>query len=321
MSSTDEIIRSFGKRVLVLESQGKTIDHPRPLSEQIHAHWTAHDQNTLVIDNPYSPDCPENLVGGIQTSNLSVNISANAVRTVPVTIATSLAPRDIDGQQQAIQSWLNMGFHVISLNSTEELPFFQERFSGVEFVVAQRNAKLKYGKSLVYLDDVLEVLQKGNSPICGIVNSDIHLRDSRLYPFVIKEAVGALVYGARIEVNSLNDSDGYMDPCGFDYFFLDRDLIHYYPKEEYCLGAPWWDFWMPLIALGYNIPAKKLMTHHAFHLSHAPKYSNEILYSMGYTFAQYIPPPFELTSTTMPQYGAFLRNIMCKCSIEMTLDT
>lgn len=271
------------KRLLILESA-----ETNTLSEQIRAYWCG------------SSSCHKDKAS--------------------VTIATSLAPWNTGLQEQAIQSWLSAGFQVVSLNVADELPLLQKRFPNVEFIVPYRNAKKKYGKPLIYVNDLLDVLKQSDAAVCGIVNSDIHFRDKHLYPFLLRETPGAFVYGARIEVDTLQDPNGCIDPWGFDYFFLDRSLISYFPQADYCLGAPMWDFWLPLTALGYGIPVKKIMTPHAFHLRHEARYDSAALCDMARALSQTIAPPFELTNLTMEQYGTFLRNILAKCSVPVTLN-
>lgn len=238
-----------------------------------------------------------------------------------ITIATSIAPRDLEDQRQAISSWINMGFRVVSINAPEEISIVQQHFPDVEFIVPAKTAKSKYGKPFVYFDDILDYFDQQDIRICGIVNSDIHFRNSTLYDLVAKEAINSLVYGSRVEINSLHDQTGIMDIWGFDYFFFDKHFIPYFPKEDFCLGIPWWDFWVPLILLGYKLPVKKLVTPHAYHVTHQRRYDDETLYTLAYTLAKYISPPFVLTDQTMPHYGMFLRMLMKKCSLEIALNT
>jgi hypothetical protein len=237
----------------------------------------------------------------------------------PIPIATSIFPRDLNNQREAIDSWLNIGFQVVSFNGEEEMSALRPHFPDVEFVIPEKTAEIKYGKPFIYLEDILDYFDHQDIRICGIVNSDIHFRNSALYDLVVTEAVNSLVYGARVEVTSLQEEAGIMDIWGFDYFFFDKHFIPYFPAEDFCLGIPWWDFWIPLILLGYKLPVKRIVTPHAYHEIHPRRYDDATLFNLGYTFAKYVAPPFPLTDQTMTQYSMYLRNLMAKCSLEIVL--
>ena len=92
-----------------------------------------------------------------------------------VIIATSIAPKNIERQQAAIQTWLDLGFSVVSLNTAEEVKQLQPIYQGVSFHTATRHGRQKYHKPYIYIDDILSYLQYHGTKICGIVNSDIYL--------------------------------------------------------------------------------------------------------------------------------------------------
>lgn len=238
-----------------------------------------------------------------------------------IVIATSIAPRDIDDQSQAISTWLDMGFRVVSMNSPAETDLLQPYFPKVEFAVARRNAGSIYGKPFIFLNDIFDYFDRNRINICGIVNSDIHFRNSAFYGYVLKEAKDCLVYGSRVEIKSIGDQTGIMDIWGYDYFFFDRHLIPYFPRESFCLGLPWWDLWMPVIALGNKLPVKRMATPHAFHVSHNHRYDQKVLNSLGHVFSKYFAPPFPLSDRTMHQYGIWIRLMLNKCSAPIALDS
>jgi hypothetical protein len=56
---------------------------------------------------------------------------------------------------------------------------------------------------------------------------------------------------------------------GFDYFFFGRALaVAVEPAAEFCLGMPWWDYWLPALALGSGAPASKTDAPVGFHVAH-----------------------------------------------------
>lgn len=238
-----------------------------------------------------------------------------------ITLATSIAPAsDLLNQLKAISSWLDLGFKVIAVNTPEEIQIFQTIFPGVRFIPALRSASARYGRSYIFFDDLLHCLSEFGSEICGIVNSDIHLSAPALPVFAGKEAENAFLFGSRVDISSLEARDQGEWYDGFDYFFFPRKIIAYYPQEGFCIGLPWWDFWAVFIPLQRGIKVKKLISPVAYHIKHTPGH----LYTgswvdLGYTFAKYVPPPFPLSTESMPAYINFALDWLVSKTYKITL--
>ncbi|HEX42765.1 MAG TPA: glycosyltransferase [Phycisphaerales bacterium] len=193
-----------------------------------------------------------------------------------VTIVTSIAPSRIGAQENAVRSWLDLGFRVISVNCREEVDRLAPAFPRVEFMAAPRDARDLYGKPLVYLDDVLGVLAVNAGDLCGIVNADIHLSGDRgLLDFIEHQASQSLFYGSRLDVDALGDEDGTIYNCGFDFFFFDKSLIARIPASNLCLGMPWWDYHLPVAALLNGAELRRLTTPVARHIRHTFEWSGD----------------------------------------------
>jgi ADP-heptose:LPS heptosyltransferase len=207
-----------------------------------------------------------------------------------LTIATSIAPKapqaphqaprvpgggaegpcgEIEKQARAIESWVKLGFRPVSINCIEEIDALRESFPQVEFVPAKRDAREVFGKPLIYFDDFLEYFRRGDFEFGGIVNSDIFLAgDEGVIPFIESQARDSLVYGSRIDVDSRGILEGQVYEQGFDFFFFHKSLIPHIPKSEFCIGAPWWDYWAPLIAALEGFQIKRLVGPFAYHVRH-----------------------------------------------------
>ena len=160
-------------------------------------------------------------------------------------LATSIAPHNVENQQRAIESWLRLGFSVASLNTPSEIDKLKPLFGNVEFVAVQKDAQADCGKPLVYLNDVVAFLRSRGSPICGLINSDIHLRAApETVQFLLREAGNSMVIANRIDVSTLDDAAGEIYKFGFDAFLFDRAVLETLPATEFCLGQPWWDYWL-----------------------------------------------------------------------------
>jgi hypothetical protein len=206
-----------------------------------------------------------------------------------ITIATSIVPRNFELQCTAINSWLNLGFNVISINSAEEAAIVSQYFPNIPVKIANRTALSTTGKPYVYFDDVCKSLTEMQSDICGIVNSDIFLSaDAGFVEFIFEVAANGLLFGSRIDINSMTNLDGEKFIYGFDFFFFSKEVLKLFPESEFCLGVPWWDYWAPFVPLVKGVPCKELISPIAFHLKHETKWASELFCDYGKMFADKI---------------------------------
>ncbi len=193
----------------------------------------------------------------------------DAQDTSQVVIATSIAPQNISIQQQAIASWDQHGFKVISVNTAPEIALLKEQFTSVTFVETSRDASSLFKKPLIYLDDIFAALLSSGSRVCGIINADIHLLpNDHLSEFIRQRAPGSLVIGSRSDVNSLDEEPENLFLQGRDYFFFDSSLIHFFMGSSFCLGAPWWDLWLPFAAMAVGVTPQQIQQKIAKHVRH-----------------------------------------------------
>lgn len=208
-----------------------------------------------------------------------------------VIIATSIAPKNIERQQAAIQTWLDLGFSVVSLNTAEEVKQLKPIYQGVNFHTATRHGKEKYQKPYIYIDDILSYLRRQGTKICGIVNADIYLRASKNFiDFVTEQATNALLISSRLDISSASQKYGKLYNFGFDVFFFDRSILAKLPTSEFCLGVPWWDYWMPLVSIQQGLAVKYLANSVAYHVEHDLNYKNDIWCKTGMDFTRLFAP-------------------------------
>lgn len=185
-------------------------------------------------------------------------------------IATSIAPVNIDNQRNAIDTWIRLGFDVISLNCKEEWEIIRNYFPDINFHIVDKDAREELGKPYVYFDSFMDFFKNSDYDICGIVNSDIYFfnLDESFKEYIAGEATGSLVYGSRMEINSLDNLSGVFYNKGFDYFFFDREFSHIYPATGLCIGQPAWDFWIIFEPIAKKLKVKKIINPIAYHISH-----------------------------------------------------
>lgn len=207
-----------------------------------------------------------------------------------VTIATSIAPSNLEHQKRAVRSWKALGFSVVSVNNPGEIDMLHAHFPDVQFVKAQRHGQTLAGKPYVYFDDVLQALAHSPSPVVGIVNSDIYLKaDDGFIAFVGQEAADAMLFVPRLDVVDLESDDaGKLNAWGFDAFFFPRHVATMYPATEFLIGVPWWDYWAPLVPLLQGIPGKRLLSRVALHVLHEQKWSLKLYEEFGRRYLTYL---------------------------------
>lgn len=215
-----------------------------------------------------------------------------------VVIVTSIAPKNQEKQLAAIDSWQALGFSVVSLNIQSEIDQLQPLYQNVLFHAVTRDAHSEAGRPLIYLDDILLYLRQHGTRTGGIVNSDICLKaDSNFRLFIAQESVNSLVFGNRINLQSIDEvylqSLDWIDNTvgkyehGFDYFFFDTSIIDLYPTQEFCIGMPWWDYWMPAALLPTNVNLKFLDSRIAYHVVHPTNFSDLAWRKYGMKIGKY----------------------------------
>lgn len=208
-----------------------------------------------------------------------------------ITIATSIIPRNFELQRAAINSWLTLGFNVISLNSAAEAAIVRHTFSDIPVRIVNRTAEATTGKPYIFFNDVLAALSAEQATVCGIVNSDIFLNADAGFADFIAETVGeGLLFGSRLDVDSMADLDGVKFIYGFDFFFFNKNVLPIFPEAGFCLGVPWWDYWAPFVPLAKGLSCKELISPVAFHVKHETKWTGELFCDFGRMFADNISP-------------------------------
>jgi hypothetical protein len=209
--------------------------------------------------------------------------------SAPVLLATSLVPgRDHALQTAAVASWHAAGFGVISVNGKTEAEAVRQEFPGVEVRTVARTAEQFARKPVPYIHDLLKVLAEScaampSDCVVGIINADIYLRAvPELIPTIRREAKGALLLGPRVDVAeraafaAFKPTGAETYSVGYDYFLMSGDLLGDFAESPFCMGMPFWDYWMPLVALLKGRPLKTIAAPVALHVAHETRWDNTI---------------------------------------------
>ncbi|MBI5461693.1 MAG: hypothetical protein HY941_05855 [Gammaproteobacteria bacterium] len=238
-------------------------------------------------------------------------------------LVTSIAPHNILNQQLAVESWLRLGFSVASLNAPSEIEQLGPDFSTVEFVAVHKDASQDCGKPLVYLDDVVAFLRSHGTPVCGLINSDIHLRATpAMIDYLIGEARGSMVLSNRTDVDTLDQDAGEIYKFGFDAFFFDKSILDMLTSTDFCLGQPWWDYWLASRfmkspqGVSCRFALKLANFPFAVHVKHDKKWDHSGNYERyGLKFAKYLDPSTH--AALQVQAAETLRNSLHSLSVNV----
>ncbi len=208
-----------------------------------------------------------------------------------IVVITSLSTqRSLARQQQAMASWRQLGFTVVSLNNQDEMEKLQPSFNEVIFYPVSRDAQADTdGLPLVYFDDLLTYLRTQGSQICGITHPEVCLHtDSQFPPFVRHHTRNSMMFGSSILDVNLSNPEVALAACswGMDVCFFDKSCLNQFPSSTFCLGIPWSDHWLLLFALNQGIPVKYFATPIAYFISQQANYSIDTWYRYGIYFAE-----------------------------------
>jgi hypothetical protein len=189
---------------------------------------------------------------------------------------TSIAPghKNYDSQLTAIESWINAGYKVVSLNAPEEISQLTA-FKNVKFVPTERHNKKIFGKPYVLISAIIDYLKEVKSEHSLIINSDIVINDTESITGKLKEwsEDGVIIMNRRDFDIDANNSKVY--ELGFDAFFINGKYLEVFPQSILCLGQCHWDFWLPYIASIGGVKLLNLNEPYIFHKTHNIQYSRE----------------------------------------------
>src|SRR6185369_3958364 len=93
-----------------------------------------------------------------QAMECSIGASGQIVvlTSFPPTLARNNAGAPIaDYDRLCVRSWIECGFHIIALNTRDEIPPLAARHPKIQFVPAQRTARTVFRKDTPFIADML----------------------------------------------------------------------------------------------------------------------------------------------------------------------
>jgi hypothetical protein len=195
---------------------------------------------------------------------------------IDILIATSIAPRNLEPQIAAVETWRELGMDVLAVNSDEEVALIKPNFPDIDFYSTGPSVQVAGGRNLVTFDDILSGLRQVEADTFGIINSDIILDTTAKFPeFISQHAKETLTFGSRIDVETAASREGKSFELGYDFFFFNRQILDSYPASSFHFGAPWWDLWAAFWPLMNGKEIKKIITPAAYHVKHETVWGDE----------------------------------------------
>lgn len=159
----------------------------------------------------------------------------------------------------------------------DELNIVKEKsYQGIDIINTSRTVEYFIGKKLVNINAMFDFAGSCHEDVM-IVNSDIvvpHLPDIRDNGITV---LSRYDYGSDMSESTKFEN-------GFDVFIIPRRFITLFPPSIYSLGAAWWDYWIPYVAIQKGIPLFYPSGKFAFHKWHHTQYSYEEWIRIGEYF-------------------------------------
>lgn len=191
--------------------------------------------------------------------------------TSDITWATSLPARDDPrAAAQRVASW---GGRVLSFNDAAEAAALEP--GRAEVAVVARSGRAALGKPVPFLADVLDRQLAEPGEVFGLINADVAFEaDATTRAVLLRRAERGLVCLRRTDVTdpAMPLARGSQLPQGFDAFLYPRAMIPALRAEGFCLGMPFWDFWMPAAAVIGGWPLTFVTAPVLRHLAHPTRW-------------------------------------------------
>lgn len=176
-----------------------------------------------------------------------------------------------DAQYEALNSWTKY-YKVYSVNTESEIEVVKDKFSFVDFISTDDIYEYS-GKKLVRLNAILDSIIKTASGQVAIVNSDIILTKK-----IDIEKKSDLVIATRWE---LDGDKTYPFNNGYDLFIFNSKFASLFKNQNYVIGMPWWDFYIPVIAIKSGMKVYHIDEDIINHRTHQTNYGGDIWITFG----------------------------------------
>lgn len=229
-------------------------------------------------------------------------VSMPLITSVPPKMSRLDAKGDEIGeayQLGCIESWQRSGFEPVSVNSKNEA--FRH---ALRMIPVSRDASAITGRPQVFLADLLTVASiEAQGRQFVLMNGDLVLpRTAALAARVAQLRPGEFIFGRRIDIDQLDQTDGIPQRFGYDFFAGHADDISGLSDAGMVFGAPWWDHFFPLLMLMQGCRIYQIEPA-VMHLNHTKQWNMPVWEALGQRFVAEIK-----TRTRDKTYGSRLED-------------
>lgn len=193
-------------------------------------------------------------------------------------VFTTINPNDNFGfQSRSISSWSNK-YKVYSINTKEEIEKIKDFYPYVNFIETKDTFNYKT-KKLIKLNSILSSIDEVcNSEQVCIVNSDIILNESLQLNINQRYLINGVFIGTRYELDGGNK---YPFVYGYDLFIFNSQYSKVFKNDNYVIGMPWWDYWIPLVCIKSGMNLYHIKDELIYHITHETNYDMSIWFDFG----------------------------------------
>ena len=176
-----------------------------------------------------------------------------------------------------MNSWISK-YQVYSVNTTDEIEKLSQIYPDINFI--ETDIVYEYNdKKLIKLNSILSAIESTcNNCDVAIINSDIILNSKFKKSIFDKKYKDGLTIVTRYEIDN---EEVYPFTAGYDLFIFNTKFLPIFKNDNYVIGMPWWDFWIPLIAIKSGIKVYHIKNQLIFHRTHQTNYDSDIWTKFG----------------------------------------
>lgn len=202
-------------------------------------------------------------------------------------ILTSISPRQLPAQADAIRTWVKTGLPIGSINHKSEIDVLRQAPELIDlpirFISTENVATKYFDRPLVYLDSYFQFAEHKEIDQFILINSDNRIADC---DYLIS-TLSRDNYSVAISNRSDEDPEtGSVTPYefGYDLFIIRKESYKCLSQSVFCLGVPYIDYFIPIISYLAGFDIAKTKTPLTLHIDHEKNWNFELYAKADYFF-------------------------------------
>jgi hypothetical protein len=216
----------------------------------------------------------------------------------PIPLFTSIPPRVqrvIHGQQDVgaawtracITSWQRAGYRVVSVNAHCEVAEIRRQHPDVDVVGVARDGRVRTGRPLVFIADMLALMADCGHTSAAIANADVLCMNDAADRLRGWQPDG-FAYSNRVDIDDPQLSNPRLHG-GMDFLIANTRHLRTLDVPDFLFGTPWWDYWLPMALTAQGVQGARLAVNNLpliAHLAHDDRWKSVDLLANFARYAQ-----------------------------------